>query len=304
MATINEFMLIYTLKKQHDRKPRNIFSNNFNGAKFATFKNRLKLEAAQLFPVNEKGKKDDEKILSEHLATIRRVNKLQYVAAGCVYKRFAGATINVKNMEVEAQCIELPNTVHNFVAYNNILVVVDCGNNLFVTSVNSRADRQMTLTDYKLFSGYSGLSCGFSMEIDNHKPFYHMAYVMCDRNRLVRLNLKHIDPLNPKDTEDKLDIKVVYQSNSSAIFYVASKHVYVMSENKLTKIDKTSLKAKEYEQQIEGDVIIRIVGDEQNIYAISRATMHLLAIGQNTVTKLDSILSKTYESARTRMLIP
>ena len=225
MAKINEFMLICTLKKQYDRKPRNIFGNNFNGAKFATFKNQLKFEAAQLFPVNEKGKQDDEKILSEPLTAVRRVNKLQYVAAGCVYKRFAGATINVKSMEVEAQCIELSDTVHNFVAYNNILVVVDRVNNLFVTSVDSKADRQIALTDYKLFSdirGCSGLPCGLNMEMDNHKPFYHMAYVMCDQNRLVRLNLKHIDALNPKATEDMLDIKVVYQSNSHAIFYVAS----------------------------------------------------------------------------------
>ena len=307
MTNINEFMLICTLKKQFDKKSRNIFGNNFNGVKFAMFKNRLKFEVAQLFPVNEKGKQGDYKILSEHLITVRRVNKLQYVAAGCPYINFAAAIVNVQTMEVEAQCVDLSSTVYNFVAYNNILIVAGLNENLFITSVDSRADRQITLTDYKLCSdirGCNALTCGLNMEMDTHKPFYHMAYLMCEQNKLVRFNLKHIDPLNPKATEDKLDIKVVYQSNSHVIFYVACKHVYVMSDNKLTKIDKTSLKAKEYDQQIDGDAILRIVGDDHYIYAMSGATMHLLAISQNSVTKLDSIVSKTFDSALTRMLIP
>ena len=307
MTNINEFMLICTLKKQFDREPINRFGNNFNRDKFAKFKNRLKFEVAQLFPVNEKGKQYEDKILSEHLTTVRRVNKEQYVAAGCVYRRFAGATIKVQTMKVEALVVELSYTVHNFVAYKNIIIAADYSQGLFVTSLDSRADRQIALTDYKLCSdirGCNALTCGLNMEMDTHKPFYHMAYLMCEQNKLVRFNLKHIDPLNPKATADKLDIKVVYQSNSHAIFYVACKHVYVMSDNKLTKIDKTSLKAKEYDQQIEGDAIYRIVGDDHHIYAMSGATMHLLAISQNSVTKLDSIVSKTFDSALTRMLIP
>ena len=64
------------------------------------------------------------------------------------------------------------------------------------------------------------------------------------------------------------------------------------------------LKIKQYDQQIEGDKIIRIVGSDQYIYAMSGAFMHLLSIGKNTITKLDSIVSKTHNSKQTRLLIP
>ena len=77
-----------------------------------------------------------------------------------------------------------------------------------------------------------------------------------------------------------------------------------MSDNKLVKIDKISLAIKEYKNKIEGDAIIRIVGDEQYIYAMSGDIMLLLSIGQNSVTKLDSIVSKTFDLKLTRMMIP
>ena len=51
---------------------------------FAKFKNRLKLETPQFFPVGEKDKLYDNRILSEHLILVRRIDKHQYVAAGCL----------------------------------------------------------------------------------------------------------------------------------------------------------------------------------------------------------------------------
>ena len=167
MANINEFILICTFKKQYHEKSR--FGNNFNGAKFAKFKNRLKFEAAQLFPVNEKDKRYSNRILSGQQTTVRRVNKLQYVAAGCSLRDFAAATVNIESMEVEAQCVELSGTIHTFVAYNNILVVANWNSKIFVSSVDSKADSMITLTDYKLcnvIKGGSLLTCGFNMEME------------------------------------------------------------------------------------------------------------------------------------------
>ena len=127
------------------------------------------------------------------------------------------------------------------------MVFADGNNSTFVPSVESRTCDIISLNNHKLCSTVKGcysMTCGLNMEMDTHKPFEHMAYLMCDQNRLVRLNLEHINSVNPKATKDKLKAKVLYQSNKHAIFYVAYKHLYVMSDNKLTKIDKISLAAK------------------------------------------------------------
>ena len=117
-------------------------------------------------------------------------------------------------MKDEAECLEIPCSVFNFVAYNNIMVFADGNNSIFVASVISEACGISSLTDHKLCSTVKGcysMTCGLNMEMDTHKPFEHMAYLMCDQNRLVRLNLKVINLVNPKATKDKLKVKVVYQ---------------------------------------------------------------------------------------------
>ena len=94
---------------------------------------------------------------------------MQHVAAGCSHRDFAAATINIESMEVEAQCVELSDTIHNFVAYNNILDVANWNSKIFVSSVDSKADSMITLADYKLsnvIKGGSLLTCGFNMEMD------------------------------------------------------------------------------------------------------------------------------------------
>ena len=302
---INELNLICTLSNRSDRSSRYRFSNNFISAKFAKFKKQLKLEANQLFPVNDKGSAYEQ--LSEHLRTVRRVNKHQYVAAGCSKNGFSAATVNAKTMAVEDKCVETGYTIHNIAAYNDILVVADSVHKIIVISIASQMKDCITLSDYKMSNmteSSNGLICGLNMDIDTHKPHTHMAYFMSDQNKLVRLNLKHINPLSPKATKEKLEIKEIYHSKTHGIFYVAYRNVYVMAGNMLTRINKFSLAAKEYNQKIECGKITRFVGDDEYIYAMSKATMYLLRVGQNTIISLDSIMSKIFISPQTRTLIP
>ena len=114
MINTNKFILICSLRKPDDRYSRKRFGNNFNSVMFAKFKNRLKLETPQLFPVGEKDKLYDNRILSEQLISVRRINKHQYVAAGCLQQGFSAAAVNANIIKVEAKCLEIPCSVFQF----------------------------------------------------------------------------------------------------------------------------------------------------------------------------------------------
>ena len=306
MSNPNEFILICTFHWFGKRLKKKLFGINLKQHKFNVFK-KLRLKPAKLFPSNEKDKKEADRIVSEHLTTVRRFGIYKYVVAGCSLGGYAAATVSAKTMEAQTRNVSLPYTIHNFVMYKDILVVADLNHKIFVTGLDTPEDDRINLKDFTLCStvvGCTSLTCGLHMETDVYKSYDHMAYIMCNENRLIRLNLKHIDPNNPKSTTDKLDVKIIHRSDKVACFYVAHTHVYVMADNMLTRIDKRSLAVKNYPARIPGDIITRIVGNDQYAYGVCGNSLQLLGICGSVATSLSSVVAAKYSSDKTRLLIP
>lgn len=304
MAKVNEFILICTFHFIRIRgRNQDEFGVNRSAFRFNHFKSRVKFQSIKPFPAKEKEKLPGQKVLSEHLTTVRRFGRGNYVAAGCLFNRNVAAEIDAKTTEVIRAVIPGTGTIHNFVMYKDVLLLADLSHKLRISGLDTAQDKVLHIESHVLNSntpGSHGLTCGKHMEIDGR-----YAYVVCSLNQLVRIDLRHVDPSDPKASESKVTITEIFKSAGAVpCFYIGKKYILVFAGNNFTRINKQTLTQTELKKTGAAVNVNSMVGSDSLAFVATDSDLKLFTVTSTSNTLLDSAQSKLSTGNKTRMLIP
>lgn len=300
MDRTNFFILVCTFTTPCTKRLQ--FGANHRSSKFKAFKRRLRLSQQGQFPAASQNGSAEDRILSEHLSSVRRLDKKHYLVAGCSHANRAAAVVDAGSLMVVRPVIPSYYTIHDFVSYQNILLLADMNNQLVISGLDTPLDKMLKINAFKLSNssfGTYGLNCGRHMAIDNH-----VVYLMCDMDYFVTLSLKDVNPESPSVSQIKSSVKAICRTPSNACFFIGKTFVYILGDQIFIRVRKESNTAERLVYSMPKADMSCMVGSDYLAFAISGKCMYLLGISDSEVTLLDNVESRVCKSELTRKLIP
>lgn len=306
---INQFSLIVGYFKRI-RKSAACFDVNVRRNRFLRFKSHLKLLDAVRFP--ECSEDVEFRSLTSHLTTVRQLDKDTYLTGGCEQRFYSAAVVDANTLKIIRPVIQQIGSLYNFVTYKGVVLVAINGRVLVLTGLDTPLEHRLSIHDYTLNSsapGSSGVNCGRNMILDKGK-----AYLTCKRKQsealcyLVRLDLGSLDPANLSDSRDRLNLIEIAEVPSKSSLHMGETFIFVVSNGKIMRINKKTLKVSELESPLEESPALRgglvAVGTDQYAFVAQKNIMYLLRIEKSKVKKVDEINTEKFTTYCTRMLIP